>query len=292
MAATSVAKAAAAVTEHAPARPTVEDTIAQRIAKQRDQLALALPRLMDPDRFARVLVTECKANVKLLGCEPTSLMAAVMTAAQCGLEPGPLGHCYLVPFNNNKGTRDKPQWVKEVQFIIGYKGIIDMARRSGKVSSLYAEVVYEGDEFDYQLGLHRDLTHRRSPQAKRDHITHAYAVAHYVDGGFDFIVIDELEIEARRMRSQTGKKNEGPWATDRPSMARKSAVRAFAPFLPLTIEIASALQADERVFDLGQFGDVLDVPIDEEAQDADVVPAGGELPEGTTEATATEVPAT
>lgn len=232
------------------ATPTIDQTIGHMIERQKEQIARALPRSLNPDRFARILVTECKANPQLLRAEPTSMMAAVMKAAALGLEPGPLGHVYLVPFRNGKTGKT------EVQFLIGYKGIIDLARRSGQIESLYAEVVYEGDEFDYQLGLNRDLTHKRLPTSNRNRITHAYAVAKYKDGGFDFVVLDELEIAARRKRSRASES--GPWVTDYAAMARKSAVRAMSYLLPLTIEAAAAVESDERSFDLSDLGDVIE----------------------------------
>lgn len=240
----------------AQAPATVERTIAHLIESQKSQLGRALPRVMDPDRFTRVLVTECKANPALMKAEPISMMAAVMKAAALGLEPGPLGHCYLVPFKNGKTGRT------DVQLIIGYKGMIDLARRSGQVSELYAEVVYEGDEFSYELGLHRTLTHKRTATSKRDHVTHSYAIAKYRDGGFDFRVLDEIEIGARRSRSKASK--DGPWVTDYDAMARKTAVRALAPYLPLTIEVARELDSDERTFDLTDFGEIIDAEVEEQ----------------------------
>lgn len=244
--------------EKAEKAPTVDRTIAHLIETQRDQIARALPRTgLTADRLTRVLVTECKANPQLMRCEPISLMAAVMRAAQLGLEPGPLGHCYLVPFRNGKTGQT------EVTFIMGYKGLVDLARRSGQVESIYAEVVYEGDEFDYQLGLDRSLTHKRSESSNRDKVTHAYAVAKYKGGGFDFQVLDVLEINARRNRSKAS--SSGPWVTDYAAMARKSAVRALAPWLPLTVEAASAVEADERPWMLDDLGDVIDIaPEDDE----------------------------
>lgn len=257
----------------APQPPSVERTVAHFIEDMKPQLALALPRLMDEDRFARILITECKANSGLMRADHFSLAAAVMRAAQVGLEPGPLGHCYLLPF------RDRASGKTLVQLIIGYKGIIDLARRSGQVESIYAEVVYDGDDFDYELGLNRDLRHKRRPGSNRDHVTHAYAVARYKDGGFDFVVLDELDIAARRKRSMA--KDNGPWVTDYAAMCRKSAVRALQPFLPLTVEAADAMKHDERTYDLTDLGDVIDVP---EANEP-------ELPPGTVEATVSEPPA-
>lgn len=244
--------------EAAKSVATVETTIAHIIERQKSQLARALPKLMDPDRFARILITEVKANPQLMKAEPSSFMAAVMKAAALGLEPGPLGHVYFLPFKNNKRGG-----VIEVTLVIGYKGLIDLARRSGQVSELYAEVVYEGDEFDYELGLHRTLGHRRTPDSNRQKVTHAYAVAKYRDGGFDFRVLDRIEIDARRARSKAASDDKGPWVTDFDPMARKTAVRALSAYLPLTVEAASAMESDERTYDLTDFGDVIDAESDE-----------------------------
>jgi recombination protein RecT len=231
--------------------PTVETTIAQLIERQKGAIGRALPGSMNPDRFARILVTECKANPQLMRCEPMSMLAAVMRAAQLGLEPGPLGHVYLVPFRNGKTGRT------DVQFILGYKGIVTLARRSGSIKDLYAEVVYDGDDFDYELGLHRDLRHRRTERSDRTKVTHAYAVAHFVEGGAVFEVLDRHEIDGRRGRSKASAS--GPWVSDFDAMAKKSAVRALAKWLPLTIEADQAVNSEERVFDLSDFGDVIDV---------------------------------
>lgn len=257
----------------APQPPSVERTVAHRLMEMQPQLARALPRMMDPDRFNRIVLTECKANNQLLRADFASLAAAVMRAAQVGLEPGPLGHVYLLPFRDGKTGQTL------VQLIIGYKGIIELARRSGRIQSLYAEVVYEGDEFDYRLGLNRTLEHRRTPGSNREKITHAYAVAHYVDGGFDFEVLDELDIAARRKRSKAADK--GPWVTDYAAMAKKSAIRAMQPFLPLTIEAADTIQNDERSYQLSDVGDVLDV---DEADELALPPAGVDAETGEVQA--------
>ncbi|WP_202630600.1 recombinase RecT, partial [Deinococcus alpinitundrae] len=88
-------------------------------------------------------VTEFRKNPMLKECTPESLLGAVMQAAQVGLEPDALGSAYLVPYyNKNKN-------VKEVQLQIGYKGLIELVRRSGQVTSIVANEVYENDEFDF-----------------------------------------------------------------------------------------------------------------------------------------------
>ena len=135
-----------------PASPA--QTIAAYLKKMGPEIEKALPKHMDADRMARIALTTIRTNPQLLECTVPSLMGAVMQAAQLGLEPGLIGHCYFVPFWNNKKKQ------REVQFIIGYKGMIDLARRSGHIESIYAHCVYENDEFEYELGLHPKLVHK------------------------------------------------------------------------------------------------------------------------------------
>jgi recombination protein RecT len=269
-----------------PATVSTEETVAQLIRRQQDQIALALPNSMDPSRFARIVITECKANPQLLACNPLSMLAAVMRAAQLGLEPGPLGHCYLVPFKDNKKNQ------LNVQFILGYKGVVNLARRSGEIDDIYAEVVYAGDTFDYELGLHRDLKHKRtSPANERTDksITHAYGVAHFKGGGYAFVVLDRIEVEARRKRSKASDK--GPWVTDYAAMAKKTAIRALQPWLPLSVEFLAAVQADGTApikLESIDLDALASAPI-EELEEGDT--EGGEQ-QGAIDAASTEVPPT
>jgi recombination protein RecT len=208
------------------------DTVSDLLKAMREQIALALPRQMDVDRFVRVAMTTLRTNPRLLACDPQSLRAALMISAQLGLEPGgPLGHAYLVPYR------------AEVTFIVGYRGYIDLARRSGLVRSVYAEAVREGDEFEWTLGLHRDIVHR--PARERGEVTHVYAVATYRDGmDPDFLVLDRAKVDSFRRRSKAA--DDGPWVTDYEAMALKTAVRRLATWLPLSVEMARAVAIDER----------------------------------------------
>ncbi len=106
------------------------------------QFAKALPSVMTPERFTRIVLTAIRNNQKLAQCDKGSFFAAVMSSAQLGLEPNtPLGQAYLIPYGN------------ECQFQIGYKGLIDLAYRSGEVSIIQAQTVYEKDEFVYERKL-------------------------------------------------------------------------------------------------------------------------------------------
>jgi len=214
-----------------------QNTLATLIERQKPEIARALPRHMDPDRLARIATTVMRQTPQLGQADPASFLGALMTCAQLGLEPGPLGHAYLVPFKNNKtGTL-------EVTFIPGYRGLLELARRSGHVKSISAHVVKDGDEFHYQLGLEPKLEHR--PGEKRGDTRYVYAVVHYKDGGYDMEVMSRDEVEQIRKRSRAA--NNGPWVTDWDEMARKTVLRRLAKRIPMSVELAQAVAQDERV---------------------------------------------
>ncbi|MGH0678648.1 recombination protein RecT [Bacillus luti] len=208
--------------------------------KMAPRFAEVLPKHMSMERMSRIALTTIRTNPKLLECEVPSLMGAVMQAVQLGLEPGLLGHCYLLPFKNKKQNK------MEVQFIIGYKGMIDLARRSGHIQSIYAHAVYENDEFEYELGLHPQLKHKPS-FGERGEFIGAYAVAHFKDGGHQMEFMPKSEIEKRRQRSAAANSSYSPWASDYDEMAKKTVVRYMFKYLPISIEVQSQAQHDEVV---------------------------------------------
>ena len=213
----------------APDRAT---SIAGYLERMKPQIQLALPKSMTADRIARIALTNIRTNPKLLECSVESLMGAVMLSAQLGLEPGPLGHAYLVPYKT------------ECTLIIGYRGMIDLARRSDQILSIAAHVVHENDEFEFTYGLEEDLVHKpawRNPGVP----VGAYMVAKLKDGGHVIEVMSAEEIEAVRARSKAA--NNGPWVTDWEQMARKTVVRRGSKYLPLSIESQRALAQDETV---------------------------------------------
>lgn len=232
-----VTEAAAEIEQRGESAPA---TIHQLFESMRPQIARALPKGMTAERMIRVALTAIKSTPRLAECDPMSLIGAVMLSAQLGLEPGPLGHVYFVPFRNNKKGG-----IYEVTFIIGYKGIIDLAQRSGKLLSIESREVYTGDEFEFEYGLDPILKHRPKMDGDRGDLRAVYGVAHYKDGGRFFWVMPKSEIEKHRNRSTS--KNDGPWVTDYDAMARKTVIRAMAPFLPLTVEAAVAIVQDETV---------------------------------------------
>jgi recombination protein RecT len=266
----------------APARSDAARTLAHLMASPRvkAQLALALPKHMTADRMARIVATELRRTPKLQECEPLSFLGAVIQCAQLGLEPGSaLGHVYLLPFDKREKRGDR--WVAvatECQVIVGYRGMIDLARRSGQIVSIEARAVYEGDHFECQFGLQSTLTHKPDwDKADRTDATLrcVYAVAHLRDGGVQCEVMSRREIDAIRSRSRAG--NSGPWVTDFSAMALKTVIRRLFKYLPVSIEIQRAVALDEHAEaglsqDLGSVIDASDTAGSPEPLEAPAAP--------------------
>lgn len=227
-------------------------TIASLLAsgKVQNQIKAALPRHMTPERMARIATTEMRKVPKLQQCDPMSFLGAVIQCAQLGLEPGnALGHAYILPFDKREKVNGKWQTVRtEAQVIIGYRGMIDLARRSGQIQSIDARAVYEGDRFNCELGLDPKIEHvpdwQNPNRANPDQLRFVYAVARLKDGGFQFEVMSRAEVDAIRARSRAA--TDGPWVTDYASMALKTVVRRLFKFLPVSIELQKAVGLDEQ----------------------------------------------
>lgn len=245
----SALKSAVTGTNVAAIEPTKPKTIAALLTDPqiKQQMALAMPKHMTADRLARIALTEVRKVPKLATCDQVSFLGAIMQCAALGLEPGgALGHAYLLPFDKNKKVNG--QWIKdktEVQLIIGYRGMIDLARRSGQIMSIEARAVFAKDEFDVELGLDSKLVHRPAWQdADRGPLVFVYAVAKLKDGGIQFEVMSRAEIE--KVRAQSKAKDSGPWVTHFDEMAKKTVVRRLFKYLPVSIEMQRAVGMDEQ----------------------------------------------
>jgi len=213
-------------------------TIHGMLEVYKGEIARALPKHMTADRMARVALTECRKNPALLRCKPESLFGAIIQSSQLGLEPGgAMGHAYLIPFG------------QEVQFIVGFRGMIDLARRSGQIISLEAHAVYEGDKFECVFGLNSDLSHtpdwQNPNRTDPNKLRFVYAVAKLKDGGTQFEVMSRAEVDGIRARSKAGKS--GPWVSDYAAMALKTVIRRLFKYLPVSIELQQAVSLDEQV---------------------------------------------
>lgn len=210
--------------------------VIELLEKMKPQLALCLPKHMSVDRVCRIALTEFRKNPMLMECEPMSFIAAVMVASQLGLEIGILGSSYLVPFKNR--TKN----IVECNFIPGYRGLIDLARRSGNIISISAEIVYKKDFFEFEKGLNEKLIHKPTLIDKGEMIA-AYAVAKLKDGGSQFIVMSKQEIDEVKNKA---KAQYGPWISDYYAMAQKTVVRRLFKWLPSSVEMQNAAILDEH----------------------------------------------
>jgi recombination protein RecT len=215
------------------------NTVEAYIKKMGPKIAEALPRHMNMERFSRMAITVIRQTPQLLNCDMVSLLGAVMKAAQLGLEPGLLGHCYIIPYG------------KEATFILGYKGMIDLARRSGNIQSIAAHEVYENDFIKVEYGINETLQHipwhlREDKQfSEPGKLRGAYMVAKFRDGGHYIHYMPVHEIEQHRRRSKAA--SNGPWVTDYIEMCKKTVVRSGWKWLPISVEIMKAGMQDETV---------------------------------------------
>lgn len=249
-------------TQLVPAKDKIA-TVRGMLEKMRDQIKMALPAHLTTDRMLRVAMTTIQRNPKLLDCTPQSLLGSIMQAAQLGLEPdGLLGQAYLVPYG------------KTVTLIPGYRGLMQLARRSGEISTIQAHVVNARDSFTFSYGLEPKLEHIPTQEEDSGPFVAVYAIARLKDGGSQFVVMWRRQVDAIRKRSKAGV--DGPWVTDYDEMAKKTALRRLFKLLPCSIELATAVSLDERA-ESGLPQD-LDVTIDAEAlPESDAGAAGSKL---------------
>lgn len=211
------------------------------------QLSLrqALPKHMDSGRLIRVTLSAFQTNPRLLECTPETVMLSLMRAAAMGLEPdgGPLGQGYLVPFWNGKAKR------LDCQFIPGYRGLIKLACNSGQVADVWAEVAYDADQFDYELGLEPTIRHKRNDEVTDPGpLKYAYAVARFTDGAKKFTVMNRREVEEIKAKSSSRDKQGnlvGPWIDWPAEMWKKTAVRRLCKMLPLSVEDQRRMAAED-----------------------------------------------
>jgi recombination protein RecT len=215
-------------------------TMQQYIKSMEGEIKKALPSVITPERFTRMTLSAISTNPKLASCTPQSFLGAMMSAAQLGLEPNtPLGQAYLIPYKN-KG-------IDEVQFQIGYKGLIDLAYRSGEVELVQAHVVYENDTFECEFGLEPKLVHKPADSDRGDPIK-VYALFRTKSGGygFDVMSMDDVRRHAEKY-SQAYKSGFSPWKTNFEEMAKKTVLKKVLKYAPLKSDFVKAVTQDETI---------------------------------------------
>lgn len=218
---------------------TFKDYLELRKANLRD----VLPKHLTPERVCKVALVAYNKTPKLRECTMESLFLSIMQASELGLEPGgALGHAYMVPFKS------------DCTLIVGYRGLIELARRSGEIESIEAHVVHERDTFTLRFGLNAALDHEPCLSGDPGEMRFVYAVAKLKGGCVQFEVMTRDQVDKIRARSRSG--NNGPWVTDYEEMARKTVVRRLIKYLPLSAERAEPLA---KALELEDEGPTIDV---------------------------------
>lgn len=249
------------------------------IKSMEGEIAKALPSVITPERFTRIVLSAISVNPKLGSCTPQSFLGAMMTSAQLGLEVNtPLGQAYVLPYMN-KG-------VMEAQFQLGYKGLIDLAYRSGEVEVIQAHIVHESDEFECQYGLDPKLTHKPADKDRGEPVK-VYAVFKTKSGGFGFEVMSMDDVRAHASKySKAYGSGFSPWKTNFEEMAKKTVLKRVLKYAPLKSDFVRAAVQDE-VIKKDVAADMYDVP-NEDVFDAEYteVPVDAETGEVIEEAKA------
>lgn len=213
-------------------------SIADLIKAMEPQIKRALPSTITPERFTRIALSALNTTPKLKECTQMSFLSALMNAAQLGLEPNTsLGQAYLIPYKN-KG-------VYEVQFQIGYKGLLDLAYRSPQLQTVQAHCVYENDIFSYELGLEPQLVHKPAMD-NRGELRCVYAMFRLQNGGFGFEVMSKAAIEAHaKQYSKSYNSSFSPWTTDFEAMAKKTVIKQVLKYAPMRTDYVHAVTVDD-----------------------------------------------
>lgn len=216
-------------------------TLQQYIKAMEGEIKKALPAAITPERFTRIVLSAISTNPQLASCTPKSFLGAMMASAQLGLEPNTsLQLCYLIPYRNHGQL--------ECQFQLGYKGMIDLAYRSGDVTSIQAQIVYENDEFEYEYGLEPKLMHKPAMKDRGEMIA-VYAVFKTVSGGYGFQVmsIEDVRKHAQKFSQSFARGGSSPWVTNFEEMAKKTVLKSCLKYAPMKSEFQRGLAQDMTI---------------------------------------------
>lgn len=188
------------------------------------------PDVILPVKWKRAWITAAVNKPEILGCTQLSLSNALNKSAELGLEPGFMGLCYLIPYG------------KELQCQIGYRGHIELCRRTDELLDIQGFVVYEKDKFDIDYGA-EEFTHKPYLDGNPGEIKGVWARAKLTKGRVHIEYMRKDEIDAIRKLSKTG--NKGPWVDHYGEMAKKTVLKRMLKMLPINIEDYRHIKEDE-----------------------------------------------
>lgn len=226
--------------------PVKQDPFSSFVEEHKKDFAMVIPSHIKPERIMRLAISAYRRTPELMNCALETVIGGVLESASLGLEINtPLKQASLIPFRNNKTKRT------EAELIIQYRGYVDLMYNHPKVLSVFANVVFEQDDFECVYGTNETLHHVESDKKDRGEILGFYAYAKLRDGAYRFIYLKKSKVDGIRDEyspSYRAAKESSPWHTHYQSMGMKTAIRALERFVPKSAEIAKAADADHKVF--------------------------------------------
>lgn len=200
-----------------------------------------VPQHVNDQRLLASLLTAVARNPDLSRCTPLSLIREAIRAAQMGFDVSGIGgKAYLVPFrNNDAGTT-------EAQLIVGYRGLEELARRTGQIAAIYSREIYANEDFEYQDGLIQIISHRPvGPLTAEEQPVGAYAIAVWTNGFRQGEVMNKVQLE--KIRAMSKVPNGPAWSKSLSEMYRKTVTRRLCKRLPDSLELSVQLDNEERM---------------------------------------------
>lgn len=211
----------------------------QIMIKMKNDIESRLLSNVDFDKFLNKAINVFNSNENFKSCEIMTFINAMVECASLNLEPNSvLGQAYLVPVKFGEDCK--------VEFQIGYKGMIELAYRSGKVKSLYANEVKANDEFYIDYGLEQKLVHRPCLIGDRGEVIGYYAVYHLDSMGSSFVFMtrDEVLNHSKKYSTSLGI---DLWESEFDAMAKKTVIKKLLKYAPLSIDLQKSVLLDESI---------------------------------------------
>ncbi|MEO5368510.1 MAG: recombinase RecT [Magnetococcus sp. DMHC-1] len=205
----------------------------------KNTISQLVPKNVNKERLMQLALDAARINPSLLDCSKSSFMNAVLACAKTGLEPAtPFNYIHFVPFRGKTG-------ISEVQVILGYKGLMELALRTGKVKNFQVGTIKEGDQFKCQFGSQPWLAYTPA-LLDRGATVAFFALAMLVDGTSQFVVINVDDVNRIRSKARGANLPGSPWVEHFDSMGEKTALRKLCKTLQMSPELAAAIAIDEK----------------------------------------------
>lgn len=195
-----------------------------------------MPQHLTPERMVRLFIAAANKVPKLMECSQESVASCMMDLSRWGLEPDGR-HAHLIPYEDRKAGK------VVCQLIVDYKGLVQLAYRTGNVAKIHADKVCENDVFEVDRG---EVTRHQIDYRKPRGAAYAfYCIIKGKDGSEKTEVMTLEEVQAIRSRSRSG--GSGPWATDFDEMAKKTVFRRASKWIELSSEIRDAYDREDEI---------------------------------------------